>query len=175
MKNDSGKTVSTWMNVSPAAPRDLSALESTLDICVIGAGISGMSVAYQLAREGRSVVVLDDGPIGGGETCRTSAHLSSAIDDGFVRIEKLHGPEGARLAHASHAAAIDRIEAIVDVERIQCDFRRVDGFLFQSPGTPADELAAEYAAAQRAGARVEAFPSSPVPGLALGPCLRFSG
>src|SRR5688500_13106395 len=122
MKSDSGKTVSTWMNVSPTLPEGTAPAESPVDVCVIGAGISGMSVAYLLARDGRSVVVIDDGPVGGGETARTSAHLSSAIDDGFVRIEKVHGPEGARLAHASHAAAIDCIESIVRDENIDCDF-----------------------------------------------------
>lgn len=47
------------------------------DVCVVGAGIAGMSAAYMLTREGKSVVVLDDGPIGGGQTARTTAHLSN--------------------------------------------------------------------------------------------------
>ena len=174
MKSDSGKTVSPWMEGTSPPPEESLPTAAPADVCVIGGGIAGMSVAYLLARDGRSVALIDDGPVGGGETCRTSAHLSSAIDDGFVRIEKLHGTEGARLAHASHAAAIDQIESIVRGERIDCDFQRVDGFLFQAPGTSAEELAEEYAAAERAGAKVEAFPRSPVEGLALGPCLRFA-
>jgi glycine/D-amino acid oxidase-like deaminating enzyme len=52
-------------------------------VCVVGAGLAGLSVAYHLARAGRAVLVLDDGPVGGGNTSRTTAHLASAIDDRF--------------------------------------------------------------------------------------------
>jgi glycine/D-amino acid oxidase-like deaminating enzyme/nitrite reductase/ring-hydroxylating ferredoxin subunit len=121
------------------------------DVCVVGAGIAGLTTAYQLACEGRTVVVLDDGPIAGGQTQRTSAHLSNAIDDRYVEIEKVHGAEGARLAAESHTAAIDRIEAITQTERIECDFLRVDGYLFLAEGHPQSLLEQERAAAHRAG------------------------
>jgi glycine/D-amino acid oxidase-like deaminating enzyme len=93
-------------------------------------GSPGLTTAYLLGREGEGVVVLDDGPIGGGETGRTTAHLASALDDRFTELERLHGEIGAKLAAESHAAAIDRIEAIVRDEHIDCDFERLDGFLF---------------------------------------------
>ena len=68
------------------------------DVCIVGAGIAGISTAYLLAREGLSVIVLNDGPIGGGETGRTTAHLSNAIDDRYVEIERIHGRRRARLS-----------------------------------------------------------------------------
>src|SRR6186997_2122811 len=112
------QTTSIWM--ATANPPALSPLQqsSRADVCVIGAGIAGLSVAYCLAREGKSVVVLDDGRIGSGMTERTTAHLSNEIDDTYVEIERLHGQEGARIAAASHTAAIDRIEAVVRDEGI---------------------------------------------------------
>jgi glycine/D-amino acid oxidase-like deaminating enzyme/nitrite reductase/ring-hydroxylating ferredoxin subunit len=167
------KSRSVWMEsaVPPSHPVDRS---FETDVCVVGAGIAGLSTAYLLACEGKSVVVLDDGPIGGGMTEQTTAHLSNVIDDGYVTIERLHGERGARLAFESHAAAIDRIEAIVATERIACDFERVDGFLFQAPGQPVEQLEEERLAALRAGLvgveRIER-PSPPV--LEPGPCLRF--
>ena len=99
-------------------------------MCIIGAGISGMTTAYLLARAGRAVVVIDDGPVGGGETGRTTAHLTAALDDRYYQIQKLHGQEGAKLAAESHSAAIDRIESIASLEDIDCDFERVEGYLF---------------------------------------------
>ncbi|HEX8898853.1 MAG TPA: FAD-dependent oxidoreductase, partial [Chthoniobacterales bacterium] len=34
------------------------------DVCIVGAGIAGMSIAYELSRRGHDVIVLDDGAIG---------------------------------------------------------------------------------------------------------------
>jgi glycine/D-amino acid oxidase-like deaminating enzyme/nitrite reductase/ring-hydroxylating ferredoxin subunit len=139
---------------------------------VVGAGIAGLSVAYHLARDHQQVMVIDDGPIGAGETERTTAHLSNALDDRYTRLEKLFGREGARLAAESHGAAIDRIEAIVREHCIECDFERLDGFLFEPPGCSGEDLRAEYDAAQRAGLRVEMVPS-PLPFFDTGPAIRF--
>jgi len=60
----------------------------TVAVCVIGAGIAGVTTAYVAARENRSVVVVDDGPVGGGMTGRTTAHLVNAIDDRYIDVEK---------------------------------------------------------------------------------------
>lgn len=121
------------------------------DVCVVGAGIAGLTTAYLLGREGKSVIVLDDGPIVSGETERTTAHLVTALDDRFFELERLHGEKGARLAAESHAAAIDTIERIVREEGIACDFERLDGYLFNPPGGEAELLDRELTAARRAG------------------------
>ncbi len=174
MLSDTGRTDSLWMVnrpplVPPSLPQDLRA-----EVCVIGAGIAGISTAYLLARAGKRVVVLEDGAIGGGETGRTTAHLPNALDDRYHELERLHGRDGARLAAASHAAAIDRIEGIVREERIDCEFERLDGYLFVPPGESAEILHTELEAARRAGvAGVELLDRVPNVSSSLGPCLRF--
>ena len=161
-----------WMDVT--APDYASLGEDTVtDVCVVGAGIAGMTTAYALSREGKDVVVLDDGPVGGGMTRRTTAHLTNAIDDRYVTIERLHGRDGARLAADSHSAAIDRIESIVREEHIACDFERLDGYLVAAPETPADFLDRELAAAQRAGIRDVAAARLPAGVFEAAQCLRF--
>jgi glycine/D-amino acid oxidase-like deaminating enzyme/nitrite reductase/ring-hydroxylating ferredoxin subunit len=142
------------------------------DVCVVGGGIAGLTTAYALAREGVSVVLLEADQIGSGETGRTSAHLANALDDRFHRLERLHGREGARLAAESHGAAIDLIETVCRRHDIECDFRRVDGFLFPSVERD-DEIHDEFIAAQRAGIDVEVLRSHPLPWLRSGTCLRF--
>jgi glycine/D-amino acid oxidase-like deaminating enzyme/nitrite reductase/ring-hydroxylating ferredoxin subunit len=143
------------------------------DVCVVGAGIAGLSTAYCLARQGSNVVVLDDGPIGGGMTQHTTAHLSNAIDDRYVEIERLHGANGAHLAAESHTSAIDLIEAVATDEGIDCDFERVDGYLFAARDTEPTLLERELAAARRAGVAVERIDAPPLAALGDGPCLRF--
>jgi len=128
----------------------------TADVCVIGAGIAGVNTAYLGARENRSVVLIDDGPVGGGMTGRTTAHLVNAIDDRYIDIEKFLGEECARLTAESHTAAIDCADRIVSDHNIDCDFARVDGYLFLPPGGSVTELMEELEAIHRAGlVRVE--------------------
>ncbi len=144
------------------------------DVCIIGAGIAGLSAAYMLLHEGRSVVVLEDGEIASGMTRMTTAHLSSALDDRFHEVERLRGKEVARLAAESHCDAIARIHAICKEEGIECDFRRVDGFLFPHDGD-GRRLERELAAARRAGVKVERLSRAPLSTFDTGPCLVFPG
>ena len=82
----------------------------------------------------KSVVVLEKQQIGSGETALTTAHLSSVIDAGYREIEVSHGARGAQLVAQSHTAAVAQIESIVAEENIDCDFERLDGYLFFPDG-----------------------------------------
>lgn len=144
------------------------------DVCIIGAGIAGLSTAYLLGREGRSVVVLDDGLIGGGMTGRTTAHLTNAFDDRYVEMEKIHGEDGARFVAESHTAAIEKINEIVTRENIDCDFEWLDGFLFAQTPDDVQVLEDELAAAHRAGlVGVEKVSRAPIESFDTGLALRF--
>jgi glycine/D-amino acid oxidase-like deaminating enzyme/nitrite reductase/ring-hydroxylating ferredoxin subunit len=173
MAMHTGQSASIWMQAAvPPYPKP--AEDMSVDVCIVGAGIAGMTAAYLLAIEGKSVVVLDDGPIGGGQTERTTAHLSNAIDGQYCEIERLHGERGAKLAAASHTAAIDQIEKIISQENIDCDFERLDGYLFLPPNESTDLLDREMEAAHRAGlTNVERVDRAPLEDFDTGPCLRF--
>jgi glycine/D-amino acid oxidase-like deaminating enzyme len=174
MRSDSGNTVSVWMDTSKMPT--FTALEEDLscDVCIVGAGIVGLTTAYHLVQEGTDVVILDDGPVCGGETSRTTAHLTCVLDDRFQWLEHVHGKEAVRESTASHMAAIDRIEEIVREERIDCDFERVPGYLFLGTMHARDFLDRELEAAHRAGL-TDARKLDRVPDLSwdTGPCLAF--
>jgi glycine/D-amino acid oxidase-like deaminating enzyme/nitrite reductase/ring-hydroxylating ferredoxin subunit len=177
MKSDSGETTSVWMASSGEIPSDGKITEDvSTDVLIVGAGIAGMTTAYLLAREGKRVIVLDDGPIGGGMTSRTTAHLVYALDDRYYELERLHGENGARLAAESHSAAIDRIEKIVKEEKIDCEFERLDGYLFAPPNESKVQLEDELKATHRAGLTgVEMVERAPIKDFDTGKALRFPG
>ncbi|GAB3255794.1 FAD-dependent oxidoreductase [Larkinella harenae] len=169
----SGSHQSCWLDsVAPIRFQPLKQDRQT-DVVVIGGGISGLSVAYNLALSGKKVVVLEDGYVGSGETGRTTAHLSNALDDGYTEIERYHGAEGARMAAESHSEAINFIERTVQQEQIDCDFQRLDGYMFLHLTDTPDSLTEELAATQKVGLKTEWLQQ--VPGLANheGVCLRF--
>jgi glycine/D-amino acid oxidase-like deaminating enzyme/nitrite reductase/ring-hydroxylating ferredoxin subunit len=167
-------TPSIWESTArqPDLPRLRTSAEC--DVCIVGAGIAGLTTAYLLTRAGQRVIVLDDGPVGGGQTAVTSAHLSNVIDDRFTEIERLHGEDGARLAAESHAAAIDQIERAIEQEQIDCDFERVNGYLFAPPGDTTNALDRELEAARRTGVLdVSLQPRAPWSSFDTGPAIRF--
>ena len=174
MESESGHTRSLWLDTADVPDFPKLTRNARADVCIVGAGIAGMSTAYMLMKEGKKVVVVDDGPIGGGETSRTTAHLTYALDDRFYILEKVHGELGARLAAESHAAAVNRIEAIVRMEGIDCEFERLDGYLFPSAKDNPSNMEREYEAARRAGlSDVQLLERVPVPTFNAGPALRF--
>jgi glycine/D-amino acid oxidase-like deaminating enzyme/nitrite reductase/ring-hydroxylating ferredoxin subunit len=179
-KHPGGQTESVWQ-ASFTVP-EYPPLEHDIetDVCVVGAGIAGLTTAYMLAKAGKHVVVVDDGPIGGGETGRTTAHLTAAMDDRIYRLETVHGADNTRLIVESHMAAVNRIEAITIEERIDCDFRRLDGYLFAAEPTARgedgmpSELEKELRAAHRAGMTdVQMVEGAPAGAFNTGPALRF--
>lgn len=173
MPSQSEGTTSAWMSVSTPQFDPLNK-NTTADACIIGAGIAGLTTAYLLSRRGLKTVVLEDGRIGGGETGRTTAHLTAALDDRYFELERLHGADGARLAAASHTVAIDQVEQIINEEGVACDFERLDGYLFTPPGESAEILERELAAAQRAGLiNTELVKRAPLKQFDTGTALRF--
>lgn len=173
MNDEPGRTVSLWMSEGvPHLPPMSSGAHA--DVCVIGAGMAGVTTAYCLMKEGRSVILLDDHQPGSGMTGRTTAHLSNAIDSGYVEIERLHGRSGASLAAHSHTAAIDWIEKTGNDAGIACDFMRVDGYLCAASPDDSQRIKDEWMAALRAGlTEVEHITKLPGPLSRDGPCLRF--
>jgi uncharacterized protein with NAD-binding domain and iron-sulfur cluster len=147
------RTKSLWMG-TPVADAPPLAGEHSADVVIIGSGIAGLSTGYELMSRGRSVMVIDRGAIGSGMTARTSAHLVCALDGRYAELIKTRGLDVAKVVYESQAAAINRVEAIAARENIDCDFRRLDGYLFLAPETPASVLDDEFAACTQAGVPV---------------------
>src|SRR3954471_19624789 len=131
------RSKSLWMDVEVAPDARPLGGHQICDVVIAGSGIAGISTAYELALKGLQVIVIDRGRIAGGITARTSAHLAPLCDDLTSAMIDLRGEEIARAFYESQAASIDRIEEIQKAEDIACDFRRLDGFLFQALNTDA--------------------------------------
>ena len=177
MNPSAERTKSLWMQTE-AAPKAPS-LEGNLrcDTVIVGSGIAGLSAAYELASTGHSVIVVDRGPIAGGMTARTTAHLTTICDDGFSELIKLRGEDVAKLFQQSHQAAVDRIEQIVREHDIACNFRLLDGFLFPDLSMETKEareiVDEQYETVRQAGQAVERVKGVPLKGMESAPSLRY--
>lgn len=172
-KDTSGANASYWIaSVQPFATKKLTSDKDT-DVVVVGGGIAGVSIAYNLVLSGKKVILVEDGNIGSGETGRTSAHLVTALDDRYYELEDLYGKESTQMIAESHTRAIDFVEANCEREGIDCDFERVPGYLFLHKNDRHDALLLEFEAAKHAGLEVEELRE--IPGMnQQGRCLRFA-
>lgn len=129
----SGETDPVWVHALPYKnipkfPKLSQDIET--DVCIVGAGISGISVAYELVSRGLNVVLIEAREVLSGETGRTSGHLASDLDDGYPEIAKKHGDKGAKIAAHSHDWALNRVGEISKQLGIECEYRQLPGYDF---------------------------------------------
>ncbi|MCP1972960.1 FAD-dependent oxidoreductase [Bradyrhizobium elkanii] len=166
-------STSLWMETEILPEAGALKGDAHCDVAIVGSGIAGLSTAYELCKRGQSVIVIDRKGIGSGMTARTSAHLAPLCDDLMSEFKKLRGIEAAKLFYESQAAAVDRIEEIQASENIACDFLRVDGYLFQGNGMPADVLDEELETVRAVGAPVHRLVGVPLKGCEERHVLRY--
>ncbi len=147
----SGKNKSAWfMDAKPVAYTKLAA-DITVNDVIVGGGISGVTVAYFLSKAGRNVALVEDGYIGSGESGRTTAHFNYAVDARYYKIKETLGEEAARVVMESHKEAIDAVEKNVATEKIDCDFKRINGYLYPRKHGDYDELTKELEVLRQIG------------------------
>ena len=100
------------------------------DICIIGAGITGMTLAYFLKDSDKNVTVIDKGKALSGVTCKTTAKVSFVQQDTYSKLKSFHGKAVARAYLDSQLDGIELIKEIINKEKIECDFCKADAVLF---------------------------------------------
>jgi len=167
-----GMSLSLWHATSKSNHGKTLTPPEKVDVCVVGAGIAGLTTAYLLAKEGKSVVVVDMGDVGGGETGQTSAHLSPILGTRYYDLADMHGDDGARVIAEAHVSAVNAIEEIVTREHIDCGFMRVQGFLFLGPEDTKENLDKECEALNAVGISCERVDAIPGVEFESGPAIR---
>lgn len=100
------------------------------DVCIIGAGITGIMTAYMLLNKGLKITIIEKGEICSGVTENTTAKITSQHGLIYNYLEVTFGTEFAKLYLESNENAIDMIEEIVKKEDIECDFKRTDNYIY---------------------------------------------
>lgn len=154
---------SLWWKTRPAPGGPPLAEDLTVDVAVLGAGLTGLTAATLLAREGRSVAVLEADRIASGTTGGTSAHVTQVPDRRYRELRSKFGAEQLRLVADSTRAALERIHAFVEEESIDCDFARVPAYLYTESRDQVSQIQEELEAAQEAGLPVALARELPLP------------
>ncbi len=121
------------------------------DIAVVGAGITASIIAYELAKLGQSIVMLDSRDVCCGSTSASTALLQYEIDVPLVDMAKLIGKTNAERAYQLSHESIETLERIVSESQVDCDFLRTTSIYHASGRKQAKELALEARARKAIG------------------------
>ncbi|MFH8439010.1 FAD-dependent oxidoreductase [Streptomyces sp. NPDC018007] len=146
-----GLPESYWMESAPFPSHPPLTEDIDVDVAVVGGGIAGLSTAWELARTGRRVVVLEADRLASGVTGHTTAKVSALHSLVYDRLRRTRGAEAARLYAASQRDAVERLAAIVDEVGVDCDLERVSAYSYAAGPDTREAVEAEARAAAEAG------------------------
>ncbi|MFD7755342.1 FAD-dependent oxidoreductase [Streptomyces sp. NPDC059757] len=146
-----GQDESYWMESTDTPEHAPLTEDFEVDVAVVGGGIAGLSTAWELARAGRRVAVLEADRIASGVTGYTTAKVSALHSLVYDRLRRAQGAEAARLYAMSQQDAVERVAVIVDEVRIACDLERVSAYSYAAGASSREAIEEEARAAAEAG------------------------
>jgi glycine/D-amino acid oxidase-like deaminating enzyme/nitrite reductase/ring-hydroxylating ferredoxin subunit len=126
--------IPVWIDDTPIQKFPKLQRNITVDVLVVGAGVTGISSAYLLKKAGSTIALIERERVVSIDTGHTTAHLTYVTDEPLQQLVRSFGEYHAQAAWDSGAAAIDEIERIVEEEEIECEFGRVPSYLHAPVG-----------------------------------------
>lgn len=157
-----GRGVSLWMQSTPTPEYPPLSSDASCDVCVVGAGFTGLTAALAFARDGASVIVLEAQTVGGGVSGHTTGKLSALHGLVYDELTRRHGAEAARVYATAQQQGIDLARTVIEEFAIDCDLREQTAFVYARDERDAEDVEAELAAAAAAGLAVRRLERAPL-------------
>jgi glycine/D-amino acid oxidase-like deaminating enzyme/nitrite reductase/ring-hydroxylating ferredoxin subunit len=165
---------SLWIETTPETAYPALDGGLAVDVVVVGAGITGVTTAWRLKSEGRTVALVDMRRVGEGATGYTTAKLTVGHNLIYGDLEEKHGEETARAYAASNQWAIEQLDELVSENGIECDWERTSNYVYTEDEERLSDLQKEVEAARRAGVYAELTTKTDLPFTVLG-AIRVDG
>ncbi|HEY9810156.1 MAG TPA: FAD-dependent oxidoreductase [Halomicronema sp.] len=157
------KPASYWHQNTPETHYPQLITEINVDVAIVGAGITGLTLGYLLKQAGLKVAIIEAKKIGHGTTGSTTAHLSEVPDAGYQTLISYFGSEKTQLVVQSRRSAIEKISQIIAQENIACQFQSLPSYLYTETRQDIEYLQDEVTAAQNLGIKADFTWQIPLP------------
>lgn len=125
------------------------------DICVIGAGLFGLTTAYYLSKFGKKVTVIEKGKIGEKVSGNTTGKITSQHGLFYDHLISDYGEDFARKYLEANEKAIENIKKIISKEEINCDFEEKDAYVYTTKQDEIQNIEKEVEAVKKIGKEAE--------------------
>lgn len=148
---------SYWIESTKNFEKEHNKLNSNIeaDVCIIGAGITGILTAYYLSKKGKKVIILEKDKVCEKTSGNTTAKITSQHGLFYKYLLQSEGEEFARKYYKANEKAIRNIENIVVKENLACDFEKQDSYIFTEKEDEVQKIKDELEAVKIIGGNAE--------------------
>jgi glycine/D-amino acid oxidase-like deaminating enzyme/nitrite reductase/ring-hydroxylating ferredoxin subunit len=158
------KTIkSIWRSFSAGSDFPSQEQSLSVDVAVIGGGITGITTAQLLKESGYKVAVIEALKVGGGSTGHSTGNLYIAVEEGFDRIQSKYDTETLETVVEARGSAMALIENNINRYSIDCDYKKQPWYLFSSNDESEERIGKVLQAARDAGINAEEVDKGELP------------
>lgn len=154
---------SLWITSSKGKSYEKLNKEIKTKCLIVGAGIVGITTGYLLSKRGIDVTIIDADYIAYGASGRNTGKLTPQHNVIYSKIKKKYGLEVAREYYNANIEAIDLIERVIIENNIECDFERVDSYIFSEKEENENVIREEFDVCKEIGIECEFTMEFPLP------------
>ncbi len=129
-----------WSEPAPEFPAFEGELDA--DVLVVGAGITGITLACTLAQQGATTALLEAGPIAGSASGRNAGFLLASPHEPYAEMVALWGRAGARAMLEIGRRNHQRVRELIEAFGIACDYRASGSVRLARTAEEAEDLSA---------------------------------
>ncbi|WP_071396170.1 FAD-dependent oxidoreductase [Bacillus tuaregi] len=149
-----------WQEVSLPTSEPLTK-DISVDVVIVGGGITGITAGYLLKQEGLNVAILEAGKILNGTTGHTTAKVTAQHGLIYDELISHFGEEKAKLYYQSAESSLNFIQNLIKEKNIDCDFSQEDAYLYATTDEYAGKLNKEAEAYKKLGINGELHDTIP--------------
>lgn len=124
---------SYWFDAVPDEARFSTLQQSaTADVVVVGGGLAGIMTAYLLAKQGRTVMVVEQNHLATGDTGFTTAFLTRELDADIPRLVKRYGFKRLQTIYQQYQTAQQLLFQLIQTEQIDCNFKTLPSYHYST-------------------------------------------
>ena len=148
-KNETNHMTSYWIESVESTLFPQINEDMAVDTVIVGAGITGITLAFLLVEEGQKVALIDANRIMNGTTGHTTAKITSQHHIIYDKLIEQLGIEKAEQYYQANHAAEQFINHIIETHRIDCDYSIQDAYIYTNSESYIEQIEREYKAYEK--------------------------